>query len=168
MNRTLLVLSIAISTVLTIVLWNSCPSVVKLVDRLIYLYDFSIPEWILIHVIFALSFGLIPLWAYLIWRYGKFTHYFSLVAHSLFIYTISLLTSGYIFLNFSEYTDQINQSGYLPHVHLDEPHWGEYTMNFAIPFSVFIPLLLLLIIAAFQRKRRKFDEPEELDHSALN
>ena len=153
MNRKALIASTLISIVLTVVLWNICPMVVKEVDRLMRSYHYSLPVWILVHGVFALSFGLIPFCAFLIWRFGKYTSIYSLIVHNLFLVAISIITSGYIFTRYYESVALV--SPYLPAQDpiLQSPTWGDLIMNVVIPISVILPLLVLFFVALYRRRK---------------
>ena len=153
MNRKALIASTLISIVLTVILWNICPMVVKGVDRLMRSYHYSLPDWILVHGVFALSFGLIPFCAFLIWRLGKYTSVSSLMLHSLSHLVISIVISGYAFIQYCE--GAVLQRDYLPQTKtiVNYSDWREYIMNAVIPLSVIFPFLILFFLALYRRRK---------------
>jgi hypothetical protein len=155
MKRTALIASVLLSIVMTIILWNSCPMVVKGVDDLVHAYDYRNRSWILQHGIFSLSFGLVPFCSFLIWRFGQYSTALSLIVHSLFTWTISLAASSFAFILFIR--GYVLNRSYMPqsnlNLNLPQPAWREQMMNVAVPLSVILPLLILFCIAVYQRKK---------------
>jgi hypothetical protein len=149
-NRNALYISAFLSLILTIILWNTCPFFVKSVDKLLLRFYASIQSWILYHGVFALSLGLIPFCSYLIWKYGSYSSILILIVHSIFAYSISLSLSWYCFLLL---VDVDLFSSVLPKALPHEQPWRVYEMNLIIPLSSLIPMLVLLIIARFNRKK---------------